>query len=303
MVVDLFAGPGGWDEGARPLGVRPVGIEWDAAACLTAAAAGHLRVQADVAQLPLAQMVGKVSGLIASPPCQDFSLAGKQAGITGPKGQLIAEVLRWTDALRPEWVACEQVPPCLDIWRQYAATMRGWGYRTWVGVLNAADYGVPQTRKRAILLASRTRRPQRPVTTHAKGGDVDLFGNRDPWVSMATALGWGMSTPIMFGHAGNGVQWYAAGVTGEGRPKNPATQPADTLTGKGTAYWQNQSLSVRVSVQETAVLQSFPTDYPWQGSRTKQYEQVGNAVPPRLATHILAELLGVPVLTHLQAAS
>ena len=105
-------------------------------------AAGHTRVRADVAKVPLGPMVGKVTGLIASPPCQDFSLAGKQAGITGEKGQLIAEVLRWTDALRPEWVACEQVPPCLPIWQEYAEVMRGWGYRTWVGVLNAADYGV-----------------------------------------------------------------------------------------------------------------------------------------------------------------
>lgn len=48
--VDLFAGPGGWDEAAATLGLRPLGIELDAAACATRAAAGHLTVRADVSE-------------------------------------------------------------------------------------------------------------------------------------------------------------------------------------------------------------------------------------------------------------
>lgn len=367
IVLDAFAGPGGWDEGARRLGIVTTGIEWDAAACRTAKAAGHARVQADVAQFPLDHLVGKVTGLIMSPPCQDFSLAGKQAGIEGDKGQLIREVLRWTDTLRPRWVACEQVPPCLPIWQEYAEVMRGWGYRTWVGVLNAADYGVPQTRKRAILMASLDRQPERPEPTHARGGDVDLFAVREPWVSMAEALGWGMSQKpagtLVAGDAtkrgrnpldgGSGARktyetaqasgdWVYVNGTMANAARRPASQPAPTVLfghAPNLVTWQRPSDdvvagfrdlpaptvagdprlaprgckhpqqgccsawdgeagnqfgegSVRVTVQEAAVLQSFPVDYPWQGSRTKQYEQVGNAVPPLLAAHVLCAVTG-----------
>ena len=384
MIVDLFAGPGGWDEGAKPLGLHPIGVEWDKAACHTAMAAGHGRVRADVETFPTEQMRGKVTGLIASPPCQDFSLAGKQAGITGEKGRLIAQVLRWTDELRPEWVACEQVPPCLPVWQEYAAVMRGWGYRTWVGVVNAADYGVPQTRKRAILLASRVRQPQRPATTHSRTPEVgDLFGGyREQWVSMAQALGWGIASKpagtLVAGDAtkrgrnpldgGSGARrtyetardsgdWVLNASNGRERtdgggpsPRPAADAPAPTVTSESGSQWQwvyvngtmanaarrpvdqpaptvmfghagnevrwapactitttrrssegvmvGRSLAdggVRVTVQEAGILQSFPADYPWSGSRTKQYEQCGNAIPPLLATHLLAEVMGIAV--------
>lgn len=82
-VIDLFAGPGGWDEGVRELGLAPYGIELDPDACATARAAGHYRHRADVARtepLMAANAWGPVEGLIASPPCQGFSTAGHGRG-------------------------------------------------------------------------------------------------------------------------------------------------------------------------------------------------------------------------------
>ncbi|MGH9249909.1 MAG: DNA cytosine methyltransferase, partial [Acidimicrobiales bacterium] len=58
---------------------------------------------------------------------------------------------------------------------------------------------------------------------------------------------------------------------------------------------QAGSDAVRVTVIEAAVLQSFPPDYPWQGTLTKQYQQVGNAIPPLLALHVLAAVTGVEI--------
>ena len=103
---------------------------------------------------------------------------------------LVAEPARFIAACRPEWVALEQVPSVLPLWKVYAAELRKMGYHVWCGKLNAANYGVPQTRERAILIASRVRRVSCPPPTHydPRKGD-QLFGER--WVSMATALGWG----------------------------------------------------------------------------------------------------------------
>src|SRR6202035_3274617 len=68
--------------------------------------------------------------------------------------------------------------------------LRRMGYSAWYGKLNAADYGVPQTRERAILIASRVRQVARPEPTHYDDRKVmQLWGT--PWVSMAEALGWG----------------------------------------------------------------------------------------------------------------
>ncbi len=219
MILNLFAGPGGWCAGLRSIApdLESVGIEWDAAACATRRAAGHLTIRADVRAYPTAPFIGKVTGLIASPPCPTFSAAGSGEGLdempeltrvarilnlewqdprtmhlwSDERTPLVLEPLRWVKALRPEWVACEQVRGVLPLWQEYARFWRGASYSTWAGVLNTADFGVPQTRERAFLLASRVGFAHPPEPTHCKGGAQTMFGTLAPWVSMADALGWG----------------------------------------------------------------------------------------------------------------
>lgn len=79
-IVDLYAGPGGWSEALRLLGRSPdeIGIEYEPNACATRAAAGHRTLQADVSTID-EQDYADLEGLIASPPCQAFSSAGKGA--------------------------------------------------------------------------------------------------------------------------------------------------------------------------------------------------------------------------------
>jgi DNA (cytosine-5)-methyltransferase 1 len=152
-----------------------VGIEWDETACRTAATAGHTRICADVATYSITAFLA-AAGVIGSPPCQGWSMAGSRLGEldrakvhalvdayangsndigdgwADPRSHHAAQPVRWVRDIRPQWVALEQVPAVLGLWQHIAERFRRWGYSTWTGVLNAADYGVPQTRERAILI-------------------------------------------------------------------------------------------------------------------------------------------------------
>ncbi|MFI7102724.1 DNA cytosine methyltransferase [Streptomyces sp. NPDC050161] len=371
MILDLFAGPGGWSHALTVLGGHDVGLEWDEWACKTRAAAGLVTIRTDVARYPLWPFLGWVEGLIASPPCQAWSRAGKRLGLLDQplvhqavaalsqgrdtraqllaycrdeRSLLAAEPMRYLHALNsvgePGWVVMEEVPDVLPLWHQYAAVLRTWGYSVWTGILNAADYGVPQTRRRAILIASRTRTAGPPPPTHAQNAEPEsLFGpGRERWVSMATALGWGATdrpvpTVCAGGGPGGGPEPFPsgsrktlsdardrgawtprAGWSWSLRSNNQANatirsvqEPAGTLffghranecqwiaepatDGPGQALPSPEP--IRITAREAGLLQTFPADYPWSGNKSQQFSQIGNAVPPLLAAHLLAPHLG-----------
>lgn len=308
IALDLFAGLGGWDHGARTLGFNPTGIELDDDACRSRALSDLSTIQADVARYDQGRFAG-IDGLIASPPCQSFSRAGNRRGLDDPRGQLVYEPLRWAHALRPRWIACEQVPPVEPIWREIAHHLRGIGYRTWVGLLNAEQFGVPQTRQRAILMAHRDRGVLPPPPTHqrfVKGEpaayvDGGMFGSDLlPWVSVREALGERGGIALGFprrddrGDASDGYRE---------RDWRESSEPAFTLTEKGrSTTWiltevergnhdRQMNNSVALSLDEGLVLQGFPADLPLHGTKTSKWRQIGNAVPPPVAAAILAELI------------
>jgi DNA (cytosine-5)-methyltransferase 1 len=187
-VVELFHGPGGWAEGMKLIGgPAALGVEWDAAAVATARAAGHRVLLADVAACRPGR---RRRGLIASPPCPGFSRAGKglgrqdlprivelahvlagdvpRDGWADERSPLTLEPVRWALAVEPEWVVLEQVPDVLPVWEAIGERLRGLGYSVWTGLVYAERYGVPQTRTRAVLIASRVRVVGEPVATHQR---------------------------------------------------------------------------------------------------------------------------------------
>lgn len=305
--VDLFAGPGGWDLAARDLGLNVVGIELDANACATRAAAGLPTIRADVAALPPDRFAGVV-GLIASPPCPDFSKGGRRAGLNGETGALVWQVRRWATALRPRWVACEQVPEVLPIWRLLAAELGEAGYSTWAGVLDAAAYGVPQHRERAILVASLDRSATPPPPTHGPDAGPSLFGEVAPYVVMADALGWPPGGPAAGWVLNTGRAWKKGGTRDDAqsitldRPaptvatiatqwawRRPARTITGTVGGVGGAVDAAGQTHINLTIEEATILQGFPPGYPWAGRTAKErWQQVGNAIPPPLAARILA---------------
>jgi len=282
LVVDLCAGPGGWDEGARVAGYSGglIGLDSDPNACRTAVAAGHQRICVDVTRYPLAPFVGRVSGVIASPPCPDWSIAGSRRGYAGASGQLLHEPLRWVLGLRPEWTAWECTPG-REVAARFAAdadVLRRAGYHAWSGVMNACDYGVASTRRRQILMASRSLFAL-PIVESRR--------------SMAEVLGWDGAVLVSnYGTSGNA----------RNRGRRVMSGAAFTMTGKCCRNrWEWPDRSTRnLTIAEAAQLQGFRFDYPWFGGRIAQQQQIGDAVPPPLAKAIIGALLprGGSQLTH-----
>jgi DNA (cytosine-5)-methyltransferase 1 len=342
-VVDLYAGPGGWDEGMQSLGIADVvGIEHDWAACKTATAAGHRRVQADVLTVPPGRFAG-YWGLVASPPCQAWSMAGKRlgeadrrrvhelvdryaAGADDPgtgwaddRSHHTAQPVRWIREVRPRWACLEQVRGVLPLWEHVGRVLERWGYWVWTGVLNTANYGVPQTRERAVLIATTLGVATSPPPTHDAAPGLDLFGAELlPWITMRQALGWhGQVDRRTNSKSVGGVLAPTVPVTTD-RPAptltrkaagqwvlsevDPADQPARTVCGNraprwaygvGNSYATGRTVGRTISIVEAAVLQGFRADYPWFGNKSQASEQVGNAVPPPLAAAVVGAAISV----------
>lgn len=245
VALDLFAGSG-WGVACQELGIDEHGVEVMPEAIGVRALNGMRTAYADVwAGLLGLERTPAYNLLIASPPCQTFSMAGAGAGrkaldeVLGaidaglylepaklvefgerhdPKTALVLAPLAQVARDTPPYVVLEQVPPVLPVWQRYAEVMREWGYSVWCGILSAEQYGVPQTRKRAILIARADGvEAAPPVPTHSAYYPRDPQRLDDgvlPWLSMAEALGWGMTErPSVT--AGNAIG-RAEGVGGSG---------------------------------------------------------------------------------------
>lgn len=320
-IVDLFAGPGGLDVAASLLGVRSVGIELDAGACETREAAGLETVQGDVRDYGPADFPS-FNVLAGGPPCQTFTVAGKGAGrkalseveelaarmadspdVAGglavfddERTGLVLEPLRWVlEALRLdrpyEAVVLEQVPAVLPIWEAFRVVLLRFGYSVDVGVLKTEEFGVPQTRRRAVLIArlgeDLVELPRPTHQTFRRGNPVQEMLGLERWVSMDEVLN--RKGPFTV------VSNYGSGGDPKNRGRRDSDEPSATVTGK---VMRNRLVFPdgtwgRLSHQEAGQLQTFPRDFPWSGRDIGQ--QIGNAVPPRLGVHLLGAALDLRV--------
>lgn len=293
MIVDLFAGPGGWDVGLAK--VRPdlsmVGVEYDRGVVETRTRAGLTTIWADVSALDPTGLTD-VDGLVASPPCQDWSTSGKLRRTASLRGQLVEQVPRWVEALSPRWVACEQVAGVLPVWEIYARRLAALGYWTWSGILFGADYGLPQLRTRAILLAHRDRPVAPPRPTHDRYGRHGLPHWRPLLEVIDPVDGHDLADLFVDPVTSSGVGRRAR----YGRsPIYPLIRPAMTMGSDGFRWaicTRDGTHLRKITRAEGCRIQGFPDDYPFPEKRSPMFAQCGDAVPSHLAAAIFTSILG-----------
>jgi DNA (cytosine-5)-methyltransferase 1 len=312
--VHGFAGIG-WSEAGLE---NEIGLELDAAACRTRIGAGHATIRCDVTQYPTWVFKGYDVDKIDSPPCPGFGKSGKKLGLLDlplvhqaiedlsrgkdtrtaigaacrdERSILTAEPMRWHYDLMPRTVCMEQVPSVLPVWEQYAEILCHWGYSVATGVLDAADYGLWQTRKRAVLIASRINDIALPAPTHGGPG-------QPAHLPMAAGIGWGYTQRPAPSVTGGGT------YTGGAEPFGNGTRQA-MKRHIGTPAWRDREgvAHLRPTIAECARLQGFRPGLAFHGGMGQQHLAIGNAVPPPLAAAVIRAAAGCGQRRRLEVAA
>jgi DNA (cytosine-5)-methyltransferase 1 len=298
--VEVCAGAGGQALGLQLAGFKHLAcVEVDKHACATLR---HNRRDWPILEedlrgwCPPKAMAG-VSLLTGGVPCPPFSRAGKQLGRDDDR-DLFPEMIRLIQVLTPEAVMIENVRGLLGATfgsyrRELLSVFEGLGYTacgdgpTGWQLLNAADFGIPQARRRAILVLLRPAAAEqfewptdeiavptvgellRPLM--AEGG----WEKSDDWAAKAQ----GISPALVGGSKKHGgadlgptrakTAWRRLGVDGNGLADAPPKPGFDGLP--------------RLTVPMAAALQGFPADWHFSGGKTAAYRQIGNAFPPPVA--------------------
>lgn len=298
--VSLFSGLGGSSKALRDLGLEVFCHDFMPEAVRTLRANGFSAAQVDVREIDYSSYPDDVRVLAGGPPCQPFSQAHKGDGQYDPR-DMIPEFLRAIDGLHPRIFVMEEVATLT--WKKHAAylekvedDMRALGYHVEHRVLNAADYGIPQARKRLFVVGVR----QDIDGWNRFGFGVIQWPNTRDYhpVTMAEALGWDRATCTDRNRQapekavvpyGDERAWWpmnraSTTVVGSFRPE---VQAAPGYRRAGDGPRQNTPGSVVTTLEERLVLQDMPRDWVVCGSQAKRDLQVGNSVPCGLIRDIV----------------
>lgn len=319
--IDLFAGAGGLSLGLKMAGWRTlVASDYDAAACATYRRNfdGVEVLEDDIRGVSWKRLRGKVDLVAGGPPCQPFSVAGNQKAHKDER-DMLPEFVRAVREIKPRLLLMENVAGLttsrnLPYLESKLDELRELGYEVNFRLLNSADYGVAQERLRVIVFGGLSECPKFPRATH---------GTRSrPYVPARAALeGAPEDEPnrAIVTYARNPVlrpsPWAGMLVNGGGRPIN-LSEPSQTIPasagGNRTHIVDSAGVLLdyhghliaggkprqgivphvrRLTLRESARLQSFPDNFEFCGERSAKYRQVGNAVPPLLGKAVGKALL------------
>lgn len=321
--IDLFAGCGGLSYGltrAGLFGKWAIEIDPNAADTYRTNLGSHI-VCGDVRSVDT-KSVPSTDVLVGGFPCQPFSLSGLQGGFDGKDGDLFNQCARFINDKKPKVFLLENVKGFARLQGGYylKAAIRilsSLGYRVDWRLINCADYGIPQMRERILILGNRIGSDNVfPVPTYkrisVKEAIDDIWQNPDAYIN---------NEPMR--HSPRIVERFSKVRPGESAadamrrdptisqakitkqcyrrllPDEPAPTVVANFVITTIHYSQNRNLTAR----EAARIQTFPDDFIFKGYKTRmswqkdlsQFEQIGNAVPPRLA-----ELFGECILRMLK---
>jgi DNA (cytosine-5)-methyltransferase 1 len=323
----LFAGAGGLH-----LGLEQAGFAVAVASDISPYAAETNRVNRpripfileDARRLSGARLLEAAGGkkpdlIVGGPPCQGFSTLGdKMSG--DPRNQLFAAFARLVEELEPPFVLMENVK---SLTTMYAGRFKDHiievfekiGYSMQWAVLDAADYGVPQFRKRVFFFGTRRAAPFAfPEPTHGPNGEKPY---RTTWEAIGDLARKGEEVPnhIILRHSDKVVMRYKLipeggrlpppnelppeirrGNFGNTYKRLHRKRPSLTMVPGNNAFPIHPTLHRSLTPREAARIQTFPDDIIFKGDRRNQCILVGNAVPP-----MLAAVVGRSILEHAKA--
>ena len=247
----------------------------------------------------------RISLIAGGPPCQAFSILGKRGSFSDFRGQLVFDYIRLINELKPLAFVFENVPGLLTLnkgedWdKLYYYFQTETGYDLYTSILNSADYGVPQTRKRVFVIGfCQPTKFEFPSPKYRNPLDKDLLNQHLPnWIPAKLALEDvdGLHNQVIRIHGDRVRKRYEKVPQGK-RDKVDRTDRIDPEKPSGTVLVGSKAgggrphihpyLPRHITVREAARLQSFPDWYRFLGTTTAQYRQVGNAVPPLLGLAI-----------------
>lgn len=293
-VISLFSGCGGMDLGFKGgfefLGKKysrlPFEITWandiNEAACRTYQKNIGAHIVAGDIWKSMNEMPQSADVVIGGFPCQDISVNGKGAGVDGKRSGLYRAMVEVIKKVQPKIFIAENVKALLmkhhtKSLERVLSDFKGLGYDVSIQLYNAADYGVPQTRERVLIVGTHPEIAKftPPQSTHLKQERItakqaihDLVNRKED---------------ESFNHV-----WSRANISGEqGNRKLIAERPGYTIRAEchGNIQFHYQ-LRRRISMREAARFQSFPDDFIFDSKLRETERQVGNAVAPVFAWHI-----------------
>lgn len=293
-VVSLFSGAGGLDLGFQMAGHELIwanDLYHDAVETYRKNMGPHILCE-DISKIDVGQ-IPNCDIMIGGFPCQGFSVANMKRHTGDQRNELYKQYIRVLAAKKPKFFLAENVKGILSlgggaVFQMILSDFSALGYKVQFKVLNAADYGVPQTRMRVIIVGVRDdinwefSYPE--PTHHPEGRD-----GKKRWVSVGEALAPLPDPDIENDVLNHHYSKYKLNFNGYiGHRRLDPMKPAPTVTARGdnkggVVILPHPNGIRRMTCRELACVQSFPLDYEFFGPGSSIYRQIGNAVPPMLA--------------------